>query len=161
MCGDKMAKQKITDVIKELAEPIVLSENCIIFDVEYKKEGADYVLRVLIEKENIDEYISINDCENISRKLSDELDKVDPIKEAYMLEVSSPGIDRPLRNEADFEKYNGRDIDVGLYKAINKLKVLTGTLLGFEDGVIELDVGNEVLKINKNDTSYVKLAIEF
>lgn len=161
MCGDKMAKQKITDVIKELAEPIVLSENCIIFDVEYKKEGSDYVLRVLIEKENIDEYISINDCENISRKLSDELDKVDPIKEAYMLEVSSPGIDRPLRNEADFEKYNGRDIDVGLYKAINKSKILTGTLLGFEDGVIELDVGNEVLKINKNDTSYVKLAIEF
>ena len=161
MCGDKMAKQKITDVIKELAEPIVLSENCVIFDVEYKKEGSDYVLRVLIEKENIDEYISINDCENVSRKLSDELDRVDPIKEAYMLEVSSPGIDRPLRNEADFEKYNGRNIDIGLYKSINKSKVLTGTLVGFYDGVIELDVGNEVLKINKNDTSYVKLAIEF
>lgn len=161
MCGDKMAKQKITDVIKELAQPIVLSENCVIFDVEYKKEGSDYVLRVLIEKENIDEYISINDCENISRKLSDELDRVDPIKEAYMLEVSSPGIDRPLRNEADFEKYNGRNIDIGLYKAINKSKILTGTLTGYNDGVIELDVGSEVLKINKNDTSYVKLAIEF
>lgn len=161
MCGDKMAKQKITDVIKELAQPIVLSENCVIFDVEYKKEGSDYVLRVLIEKENIDEYISINDCENISRKLSDELDRVDPIKEAYMLEVSSPGIDRPLRNEADFEKYNGRNIDIGLYKAINKSKILTGTLTGYNDGVIELDVGSEVLKININDTSYVKLAIEF
>ena len=159
MCGDKMAK--ITDVIKEIATPIVLSENCVIFDVEYKKEGSDYVLRVLIEKENIDEYISINDCENISRKLSDELDRVDPIKNPYMLEVSSPGIDRPLRCEADFEKYNGRDVDIGLYKAINKSKVLTGTLTGYKDDIITIDIDGEVVEINKKDTSYVKLSIDF
>ena len=159
MCGDKMAK--ITDVIKEIANPIVLSQNCVIFDVEYKKEGSDYVLRILIEKENIDEYISINDCENISRQLSDELDRIDPIKNPYMLEVSSPGIDRPLRNEKDFKKYTGKDIDIGLYKAINKSKILTGTLLGFKDDVIEIDIDGEIVEINKKDTSYVKLAIEF
>ena len=159
MCGDKMAK--ITDVIKEIANPIVLSQNCVIFDVEYKKEGSDYVLRILIEKENIDEYISINDCENISRQLSDELDRIDPIKNPYMLEVSSPGIDRPLRNENDFKKYTGKDIDIGLYKAINKSKILTGTLLGFKDDVIEIDIDGEIVEINKKDTSYVKLAIEF
>ena len=156
-----MAKQKITDLIKEIAEPIVKEENCVIFDVEYKKEGSDYVLRVLVEKPNIDEYISINDCENISRKLSDELDRLDPIDNEYMLEVSSPGIDRPLRNEEDFNKYMGRKIDIGLYKAINKSKVLNGVLAGFDNGVITLEIDNEKYQINKNDTSYVKLSIEF
>lgn len=156
-----MSKQKITDIVREMAEPVVKEENCALFDVEYKKEGTDFVLRVLIEKENPDEYISINECENVSRKLSDILDEKDPIANAYMLEVSSPGIDRPLRNESDFEKFNGRSIDIGLYKAVNKAKVLNGILKGYEDGVITVEINGECVKINKNDASYIKLAIEF
>ena len=156
-----MAKQKVTDVVKMLAEPIVKEENCVLFDVEYKKEGADYVLRILIEKEKPDEYISINDCENISRKMSDILDEKDPIENQYMLEVSSPGIDRPLRNEADFIKFNGRLIDIGLYKAQNGKKIITGILNGYDGGKITVLEDDKEIIVDKNDASYVKLAIEF
>ena len=75
---------KITDTVFEIAYPIVKENGCEIFDIEYKKEGQDYVLRVFIEKENIDEHISINDCENVSRMLSDALDEKDPIKNASL-----------------------------------------------------------------------------
>lgn len=156
-----MAKQKVTDIVREIAAPIAQREGCEIFDVEYKKEGSDYVLRVLVEKADIDERMSINDCENISRALSDELDAVDPIENEYMLEVSSPGIDRPLRNEKDFEKYKGSEIDIGLYKAINKSKILTGILLGYDNEEISVEINNKEEKIKKSDTSYVKLSIKF
>ena len=80
---------KITEVVKDIAKDAAKRFDCSLFDVEYKKEGSDYVLRVYIEKENPDENISINDCENVSRYLSDLLDESDPIPNAYMLEVSS------------------------------------------------------------------------
>lgn len=152
---------KVTETVYEIAYPIAKKHGCEIFDVEYKKEGADYVLRVFIEKEKIDESVSINDCENVSRELSDELDKKDPISNAYMLEVSSPGIDRPLRNKDDYEKYLGRDVDVGLYNKINGQKTLTGSLVGYGDDYIVLMNGKEEIKIELEKCAYVKLAIVF
>lgn len=152
---------KITDTVFEIAYPIVKENGCEIFDIEYKKEGQDYVLRVFIEKENIDEHISINDCENVSRMLSDALDEKDPIKNAYLLEVSSPGIDRPLRNKADYEKYLGFDIDVGLYNKINGQKMLTGALLSYGDDYIVLKTETEEIKIETEKCAYIKLAIKF
>jgi len=156
-----MAKKKITDVIGEIAEPIAKKNDVLIFDIEYKKEGSDYVLRIYIEKEALDEYISITDCENVSRELSDALDAADPIENQYLLEVSSPGLDRPLRNEADFERFKGCLIDVGLYKALNGSKVISGTLEGFENGEIIVDDGKEIIRINQKETSYCKKAIVF
>lgn len=152
---------KITDTVFEIAYPIVKENGCEIFDIEYKKEGQDYVLRVFIEKENIDEHISINDCENVSRMLSDALDEKDPIKNAYLLEVSSPGIDRPLRNKADYEKYSGFDIDVGLYNKINGQKTLTGVLSSYGDDYIVLKTEAEEIKIETEKCAYIKLAIKF
>lgn len=152
---------KVTEIVFEIASPIAKKHGCEIFDVEYKKEGADYVLRVFIEKENIDQHISINDCENVSRELSDELDKKDPIKNAYMLEVSSPGIDRPLRNKEDYEKYLGRDIDIGLYNKVNGQKTLNGTLTGYGDDYILLKQGNDEIKIELDKCAFIKLAITF
>ena len=152
---------KITDIVFEIAYPIVKENGCEIFDIEYKKEGQDYVLRVFIEKENIDEHISINDCENVSRMLSDALDEKDPIKNAYLLEVSSPGIDRPLRNKADYEKYSGFDIDVGLYNKINGQKTLTGVLSSYGDDYIVLKTEAEEIKIETEKCAYIKLAIKF
>ncbi len=152
---------KVTEIVFEIALPIAKKHGCEIFDVEYKKEGADYVLRVFIEKENIDEHISINDCENVSRELSDMLDEKDPIKNAYMLEVSSPGIDRPLRNKDDYEKYLGKDIDIGLYNKINGQKALTGTLIGYGNDYILINNENEEIKIELDKCAFVKLAINF
>ncbi len=156
-----MAKKKITEVIWEIAKPIADANKVLIFDIEYKKEGSDYVLRVYIEKEALDEYISITDCENVSRALSDALDEKDPIENQYMLEVSSPGLDRPLRNEADFERFKGCEIDIGLYKAVNGSKVISGTLVGFSDGVITVNDGKENISVNQKETSYCKKAIIF
>lgn len=151
---------KITQVVKSLAEDAAKKYDCSLFDIEYKKEGADYVLRVFIEKENPDENISINDCENVSRYLSDLLDESDPISNAYMLEVSSPGIDRPLRNKDDYEKYKGRTVDVVLFTKINGAKFLSGTLTGYGDDYVTIDDNGEI-KIPLDKISSIKLAVIF
>ena len=103
------------------------------------------------------------DCvKKVSRQLSDMLDESDPIKDAYMLEVSSPGLDRPLKRHEDFERFCGRMIDIGLYKAINGSKTISGTLVAYNDGevTVTLPDGNE-FSINKDDASSVRLAVIF
>lgn len=151
---------KIIDDVKAIALEAANKFDCELFDVEYKKEGADYVLRVFIEKENPEEHISIKDCENVSRYLSDLLDRDDPIPNAYMLEVSSPGIDRPLRGKEDYEKYKGSLVDVGLFAKINGVKALNGTLAGYGDDYVLIDCGEEI-KVPLDKISSIKLAISF
>ena len=159
-----MAKEKITDRIYEMALPLAQNEGLCIYEVEYKKEGSDYVLRVILDtaSDGEGEYVSIDSCEKVSRALSDMLDESDPIKEAYMLEVTSPGLDRPLKRDEDFVRFAGRDIDIGLYKAIGGSKIISGKLIGLSDGVItaELPDGSE-FSIKKDETSSVKLAVVF
>ena len=111
-----MAGKKVTDIVYELASPIAVANGCTVYDVEFKKEGSDFVLRIIIDKED-DTPISIDECEKVSRALDGILDEKDPISEPYMLEVSSPGIDRELKKEKDFIRFMGRDIDIKLYKA--------------------------------------------
>ena len=159
-----MAKEKLTDVILNMALPLAESHGLDIYEVEYKKEGSDYVLRVILDtkQDGEEKYVSITDCEEVSRALSDLLDKDDPIKEAYMLEVTSPGLDRPLKKEEDFVRFKGSMVDIGLYKAINKSKVISGELVGKQDGVITIvlpDGSN--YEINEDSVSSVKLAVIF
>ena len=159
-----MAKEKLTDVILNMARPLAESHGLDIYEVEYKKEGSDYVLRVILDtkQDGEEKYVSITDCEEVSRALSDLLDKDDPIKEAYMLEVTSPGLDRPLKKEEDFVRFKGSMVDIGLYKAINKSKVISGELVGKQDGVITIvlpDGSN--YEINEDSVSSVKLAVIF
>ena len=96
----------------------------------------------------------------MSRYLSDLLDESDPIPNAYMLEVSSPGIDRPLRNKDDYERYKGRNVDIGLFTKINGEKNLSGALLGYDDDYIIID-SNGVIKVPLDKISSIKLAISF
>lgn len=159
-----MAKAKITEQIYDMALPMAQSEGLGIYEVEYKKEGSDYVLRVILDTlgDSEGEYVSIDACERVSRQLSDKLDESDPIKDAYMLEVTSPGLDRPLKKDEDFVRFAGRMVDIGLYKAVNGSKVVSGKLVSLCDGVItvELPDGNEY-SINKDETSSVKLTVIF
>ncbi|MBE7060550.1 MAG: ribosome maturation factor RimP [Ruminococcaceae bacterium] len=126
-----------------------------VYDIEYKKEGKDYYLRIFIDK---DGGVGINDCENYSRLISPMLDSEDPIKDNYILEVSSPGMFRKLNTEKHFEKYIGSRVEVKLYKSENGKKSVTGTLKGYANGTVTVltdDAGEK--EIEKEKYMYVRL----
>ncbi len=155
-----MADKKIQETVLNMAAPFAEAAGCFVDEVEFKKEGSDYVLRVVIDvPDDAEGGVSIDQCESVSRQLSDALDSSDPIDKAYMLEVSSPGIDRPLKRDKDFERFMGRDIDIGLYKAQNGSKVLQGKLVGYEDGIVTIDIGDGEMKFEKDKTAYIRLSI--
>lgn len=155
-----MADKKIPEIVMELASPLAQNAGCFVDDVEFKKEGSDYVLRVIIDVEDdTNGGVSIDQCESVSRALSDVLDTKDPISQAYMLEVTSPGIDRPLKKDKDFERFMGRDIDIGLYKPLNGSKIITGKLLAYEDGIITVLADGKEINFEKEKTAYVRLAV--
>lgn len=156
--GDIMSK--IEQITVKLAEPIAAQIGCEVIEAEYKKEGSDYHLRVYIDKE--DGYVGIDDCEYVSRALETELDKADPIKDAYCLEVCSPGLDRQLKRDKDFVRFMNCDVDIKLFAAYNGKKEYTGVLVGYDNGAVraECDDGS-VIEFNKNDAAYIKLAVKF
>lgn len=155
-----MAKANNTEAkVLPLLEPIVEANALELVDLEFVKEGVNWYLRVYIDK---DGGVNIDDCELVSRALEAKLDEKDPIEQAYILEVSSPGIDRPLKKEADFVKYQGEIIDVKLYKAVNGSKQYQGKLLGLENGVLSIEEENgNVVTFEHKDTASVRLAVIF
>lgn len=153
-----MAYSKVETTVIEMATPIAEGLGCYIYDVEFVKEGGIYFLRVFADR---DGGIDLDTCEVISRALSDVLDAKDPIKQNYYLEVSSPGIERKLKTKEHFDRYIGETVDIGLYKAIGGSKQLTGTLLGFEDGVIAVEVGGDRLEIGQKETTFARLHFDF
>lgn len=155
-----MAKGSNTEKkVLPLLEPIVEEKGLELVDLEFVKEGANWYLRVYIDKEG---GVTIDDCEAVSRLLEEKMDEADPIEQAYILEVSSPGIDRPLKKAADFERFRGEIIDVKLYQAKDGRKQFQGRLTGYTDGVITLEEENgNKLEFEQKDTASVKLAVIF
>lgn len=159
-----MARKKITALVAEVLQPCLEENSCELFHVEFIKEGSDWFLRVYIEKKENGEYVSVgtDDCEAVSRFLSKKLDELDPIEQNYYLEVSSPGLDRPLITEKDFVRFRGEMVDISLYKAINGKKTLCGKLDGLEEGqIIIIDEKGEKLKIPAEQVSKTRLAVIF
>lgn len=130
-----MSKQIITSVTT-LLEPILEEQELTLFDIEYVKEGQDMFLRVYIDK---DGGVDLTDCSYVSERLSDKLDEADPIKANYMLEVSSPGAERPLKTKEDFKRYINENINVSLYLHIDGAKEYEGMLLSFEDDIVTIE----------------------
>lgn len=153
-----MAYSKVEQLVFELAEPIAASADVSIWDVEFKKEGKDSVLRVYIDKEG---GASIDDCEQVSVALSERLDEQDPIASAYSLEVSSAGLDRKLWRESDFIAYIGHLVDVKLYAPIEGLKEFTAELVGYHDGVVSLRYEKKVLEVPQDKAASIRLAVIF
>jgi ribosome maturation factor RimP len=116
-----MANNKVVNVVENLAKPIIEELGLELVDIEYVREGADWYLRIYIDK---DGGVTLDDCESVSRPLSKKLDEVDPIPQAYLLEVSSPGVERPFKKDRDFEKAIGENVKIKFYKAINGKKQL-------------------------------------
>jgi ribosome maturation factor RimP len=155
----KLAKAKVADIVRQLVMPILEDNGFELVDIEFKKEGAEQYLRIFIDKPD---GITIDDCELISRHLSDKLDEEDPIPQAYILEVSSPGIDRPLKTQRDFERNMGKQVEIRLYKQFMGHKAYKGTLVGFDDERVEIEtVDNQRLSFGISDIALIKPIIEF
>ncbi|QXM06108.1 ribosome maturation factor RimP [Crassaminicella indica] len=152
-----MAKKRVTDIVEELVVAFVEENELELVDVEFVKEGQNWFLRVYIDKPG---GVTIDDCQYVSEYISEKLDELDPIEQNYYLEVSSPGLDRPLKKDKDFEKYKGRMVEVNLYQALDGKKRIEGVLAGLKDGfiVLEMDKDGE-LKIPREKVSKVKLSV--
>ena len=145
---------KVTDTVAALARPIVEEKGCSLWDVEYVKEAGEWFLRLYIDKEG---GVGIDDCEAVSRPVSDLLDERDPIPGSYTFEVSSAGLDRALKKPAHFDACMGRTVDVKLYRPVDGRKGATGTLTGYEDGAVVVDG----VRFDKKDVAQVRLHVDF
>ena len=129
-----MRREEVEKYITELMEKILPGTGIELADVEYVREK-DWFLRVFIDKP---EGVEIDDCQMVSEKLTEFLDKDDPIKEKYYLEVSSPGIDRPLKKDKDFEDHYGKKVDISFFAAQDGLKMVTGTLTAHDANTVQV-----------------------
>ena len=153
-----MKKNEIEQHCTDLVVPIIEENNFELVDVEYVKEGSDYYLRVYADKEG---GINIDDCVLISRALEAKLDEADEIKDAYILEVSSPGLTRPLKKDKDFKRSLGKLVELKLYKQYNGTKEYVGVLENFDENTITImndDDNHEEITFNRSDISMIRLA---
>lgn len=157
-----MPKERVTDIVEKLAEPIVEEAGLDLVDVEFKKEGANWYLRVFIDKP---EGVDIDDCTKVSEQLSDRLDEVDPIPQAYFLEVSSPGAERPLKKPSDFERAVGDYVHISLYEALDGRKSFEGELVEYTPKAVTLHYlvkgVQKTVVIPMEKIAAARLAIEF
>ncbi|MGI6604187.1 MAG: ribosome maturation factor RimP [Firmicutes bacterium] len=130
----------VSDKVWALAEPLAREEGLEIVDVTFTKEGGRFILRIYIDKP---EGVGIEDCERLSNKLDPVLDKADPIKHAYYLEVSSPGLDRPLKRREDFERFRGHKVKISTYAPLGGRRRFTGVLKGLLEDKVEIESSSE------------------
>ncbi|MGI6731369.1 MAG: ribosome maturation factor RimP [Anaerovoracaceae bacterium] len=157
-----MSKKNIKALVAKELEVFLEENQYELYNVEFVKEGKDWFLRVFIDHLNPDEGIGTDDCEKVSRFLSARLDELDPIQQNYYLEVSSPGMDRALIKEKDYERYAGRLVDIILYKSMDGSKTITGTLVGLIDGhIVVLDSNDKQIEIPIDKAAKTKLAVVF
>lgn len=147
---------------EKILQPIVEANNVEIYDVEYVKEGSEWYLRCYIDKED---GVNINDCEAVSRALSEVMDSEDFIEDAYILEVSSPGLGRTLKKDKHLEKSLLEEVDIKTYKPINGSKEFTGILKAYDGSTITIGIASEEeiedMVFDRKDIATVKLALDF
>lgn len=153
-----MAVNSIESKVEKRLKPIIENLNYELYDVQYVKEGKDYYLRIIIDKDGI---IDIDDCENVNNAITDILDEEDYIKEQYYLEVSSPGLERVLRKKEHFIEQIGNEISIKLFKAIDKEKELIGVLKEYNDNEIILEVNNIDINIDLKNIALAKTIYEW
>lgn len=143
---------------EELLTPIAERFGVQIYDVEYVKEGSDWYLRAYIDKL---EGVTITDCENVSRALSDELDKEDFIEDAYILEVSSPGLGRTLKKDRHLARSLGEEVEIKTYKPIDGQKEFNGILTAYDEKTITVMLGNDERDFERKEIALIRLALDF
>lgn len=153
---------KVTEVVEELVAPIVMELGLDLVDVEYLKEGKNWFLRVYIDK---DKGVDIEECGLVSERLSEKLDEMDPIPHNYFLEVSSPGAERPLKKEKDYEKAIGKNVYVKTYEPYDGEKTFEGILKDFDGSTVAIEVKiktrKKTVEIPYEKVASARLAISF
>lgn len=152
-------KESYESKVEHFLLPLMDEHHFELVDVEYVREAGTWYLRAYIDKEG---GIAVDDCEVISRQLGAWLDKEDFIAESYILEVSSPGLGRPLKKEKDFVRSMGKDVDVRLYRQIDKQKEFTGVLTAYDENTVTLTMedGSRMV-FGKPDIALIRLALDF
>jgi len=153
-----MAKSKVCQSVIDIIEPVVQSQNLELVDVEFKKEGKDWHLRVYIDKER---GITVEDCRNVSHQIEDLIEIEDIVSRQYILEVSSPGLDRPLKSERDFLRNQNRRIQLTVFAPIHGRKDFCGVIRGIHDQSLVLQVEGNDLEIPLEKIAKAKLVIDF
>ena len=153
-----MKKIPIYQLVIDLIEPTLQGSEIKLVDVEYKKIGKNWTLRVLIDK---NQGVTVFDCQKLSREIEDLIEIHELIKDHYVLEVSSPGLDRPLKKESDFVRNKGKQIQVNTDSPINNSKINTGTIRDFSNSTLFLENDNDTLEIPLINIMQAKLIIEF
>ncbi len=153
-----MKRSEIESYVEGLVMPIIEEGNFELVDVEYVKEGANWYLRVYADKEG---GINIDDCVTISRALEVKLDEKDMIPDAYILEVSSPGLGRQLKKDRDYKRSLGEEIEFKLYKARDKQKEFTGFLKDFDENTFTITIDEEDVVFERKEVAMMRLAVHF
>ncbi len=141
-----------------LLQPIAEANQVFIYDVEYVKEGSEYYLRAYIDKP---EGVNILDCENVSRALSDALDREDFIPEAYILEVSSPGLGRTLKKDKHLQASIGEEVEIKLFKPVDKCREFKGVLERFDEKSVTITEEGTERSFERTDIALIRLALDF
>ena len=158
-----MAREDISARVAEMLSGYLADRELDIYRIVYKKEGPEWVLRVFLDKpmEAESEYVSIEECEDVTRFLSEKLDEADLIDRSYNLEVSSPGLDRELISDNDYVRFAGREVEVRTYESINGSKFLTGILAGKNGDIVTIEAGGRTIDIPAGKISKINLAVVF
>mgnify|MGYP000860136766 FL=1 len=154
-----MSRGRVEHLTEQMALPVVEDLNCELVDVEYKKEVSQWYLRIYIDKQP--DGVTVEDCQELSERVGKLLDESDPIPHSYFLEVSSPGLDRILKKDADFERYKGSRVDVSLYRSRKGIKKFTGELIGWKDDQLVIRDQEKVYSFPRSEVAVVRLSIEF
>ena len=159
-----MAKVKITDYTGDVLADFLKENGLELYDCEYVKEGRDRFLRVYIDKAQTgdeESYISTDDCELVSRYLSDRLDEDDFIEDSYIMEISSPGLDRPLKKDKDFARSMGKAVEIRTYRPIDRQKEFSGVLTAYDDNSVTIDEDGNLRTFDRKEIALIRLMIEF
>jgi len=158
-----MAKENVIGRIRGILDEYLKDRGLEIYNVEYRKEGPDWKLRVVLDKPmgSEEEFVNIDECEDVTRYLSDQLDELNLIDRKYTLEVSSPGLDRELMKDSDFVRFTGRIVDVKLYEPMRGSKTFEAELAGKEGDSVIVKIDGETVKIPKGKISKISLAVIF
>ena len=152
---------RVEVLIEELINEVMPAEFELV-DTEYVKEGSDYYLRIFVDRKAEGEYLSLKDCQAITGIVNTMLDEKDPIENQYILEVSSPGLDRTLKKDRDFVREIGKEVEIKLYKAQDKRKEFEGILKGLdEDGLVVIEHNEELKKFDRKDIAIIRLKVIF